>query len=137
MAPSCVGCLLGKSKRQPYNGSWTASEYAAQIIVFMDTFGRARTPAFGGYHYFQVFLTRRSKEAFAYLLHKEKEVPLSVARFLDDYYVKCHSLPTSMHMDNSPVNTGHKTQDLLRNRGVSCSTNVPHCPEQNMSERLI
>ena len=56
---------------------------------------------------------------------------------MDDYYVKYHALPSSVHMDNSPVNMGHKTQDLLRNRGVSCTTNVPHCSEQNMSERLI
>ena len=48
----CHGCAMGKAKRLPHLGSHALDEEtAAEVVIYMDNFGKTQTPSLGGNHY--------------------------------------------------------------------------------------
>ena len=81
----CHGCNAGKATRLPFKKTRDL-EGADQhdVVVYFDNYGKTKTAAIGGYHYYSMFATRRSKWRFVYLLKKEKDLPKAFDRFCWD-----------------------------------------------------
>ena len=81
----CYGCLMGAMRKASFSGSWSTAEAMSNAVVFTDSWGPAKTAAIGGYRYVRIFVTRRSKFTFSYLMRLEKDLIKATERFLQDY----------------------------------------------------
>ena len=91
----------------------------------------------GGYRYYCLFASRRSRTTRVYLMRKEGEIPRVLDQFLHDYFADHHELPTTVFCDNAAVNIGDRSRRVLQKRGVRLRTTIPHQSEQNPAERYI
>ena len=129
---------MGKAKRQPHLGSHALDdEMAAEVVIYLDNFGKTRTASLGGNHYAAVFVARRSKWTWVELLQKERQMPEVVDRWLVKYHRLCGHLPTVLFSDGAPVNASAEMGAVLDKRLVSRRFTVPHNSEQNPAEVYI
>ena len=77
------------------------------LICFTDSWGPAKTAAIGGYRYVRIFVARRSKFTFTYLMKLEKDLVQATVKFLMDYQSQFNTLPNVLFMDGAP---GHHSE---------------------------
>ena len=134
----CHGCSMGKSQRLPHTSTHTGQQqFAADVIVYMDNFGRTRTASLGGNHYAAIFVARRSKYTWCFLLKTEAQMLTVMDEFLHEYYRMHGSLPSVIYSDGAGVNTSAQMKALLQKRAIAQRFSVPHQSEQNPAEVYI
>ena len=134
----CHGCEMGKAKRTPHLGSHSLDEeMAAEVVIYMDNFGKTQTPSLGGNHYAAIFVARRSKWTWVELLKHERDMPEVVDQWLGTYYSLCGHLPSVLFSDGASVNTSAAMDSVLAKRMVARKRSVPHNSEQNPAEVYI
>ena len=140
---TCHGCEMGKATRLPYSGSHEFDVTTDnEVYVYMDVHGPSKTATLSGaYKYYVLFLGRRSKWTWLYLLHHERELPHVTDVFLKEYFSTFQSLPTVIHMDGAGVNRGKKdgrgSRQAVLDHIANSDTEVPVRTGTSVSELAI
>ena len=130
----CYGCMMGAMKRAMFNGSWSTVESMSNAIVFTDSWGPAKTAANGGYRFTRIFVTRRSRFTFSYLMRLEKDLIKATEKFLVNYQSEFNTLPHVMFMDNAPGHLSEKMAIALSEKGVRAEYTAPYTGDNNVAE---
>ena len=133
----CFGCSAGMYKRGSFTGSWDNIHSSSDAICFTDTFGPTKTAAIGGYHYAQLFVTRRSRTSGVVLMKRAADAPSAVAKFFETSGMKYRMIPTAMYMDNAPENIGPDMRAVLSDAGCRAEYCAPHGGDNNIAEVYI
>jgi hypothetical protein len=135
-APTCIPCIVGKSKLDPYPVSKRVVTRNAELIS-TDWWGPVSVPSHEGCHYFLSFVDHYSGKSWVFPFTRKAEIQQLTKDFIQYIYNQCGRNIGTLRTDQGSNYQATSLRNILKERGIQLEMAAVDAHQQNgRAERL-